>query len=103
VPPEELALEFDEEDVLSAGMAHFRCREFARAAHALSACSSAKGRFLWLYSQYLVRPWDLSLGGVVVVIQLQERPTRRPLSEIGISSTVRLTEKGFDLGDIDGV
>jgi anaphase-promoting complex subunit 8 len=65
VPPEELALEFDEEDVLSAGMAHFRCREFARAAHTLSACSSAKGRFLWLYSQYLVRPWDLSLRGVV--------------------------------------
>jgi anaphase-promoting complex subunit 8 len=54
VSPEELALELDEEDVLSAGMANFRCREFARAAHTLSACSSSKGRFLWLYSQYLV-------------------------------------------------
>jgi anaphase-promoting complex subunit 8 len=51
---EELALEFDEEDILSAGMATFRCREFARAAHTLSACSSSRGRFLWLYSQYLV-------------------------------------------------
>ena len=55
VPPEELALELDEEDMLSAGMASFRCREFARAARSLSACSSAKGRFLSLYSQYLVR------------------------------------------------
>ena len=54
VPPEELALELDEEDMLSAGMASFRCREFARAARSLSACSSAKGRFLSLYSQYLV-------------------------------------------------
>jgi anaphase-promoting complex subunit 8 len=54
VSAEELALELDEEDVLSAGMATFRCREFARAAHTLSACSSARGRFLWLYSQYLV-------------------------------------------------
>ncbi len=51
---EEPALELDEEDVLSAGMATFRCREFARAAHTLSACSSSRGRFLWLYSQYLV-------------------------------------------------
>ena len=54
VSAEELALELDEEDVLSAGMAIFRCREFARAAHTLSACSSSRGRFLWLYSQYLV-------------------------------------------------
>lgn len=54
VSAEELALELDEEDVLSAGMATFRCREFARAAHTLSACSSSRGRFLWLYSQYLV-------------------------------------------------
>jgi len=54
VSPEELALELDEEDILSAGMTTFRCREFARAAHTLSACSSSRGRFLWLYSQYLV-------------------------------------------------
>jgi anaphase-promoting complex subunit 8 len=54
VSDEEIALELDEEDVLSAGMATFRCREFARAAHILSACSSSRGRFLWLYSQYLV-------------------------------------------------
>ena len=54
VSAEELALELDEEDVLSAGMATFRCREFARAAHTLSSCSSSRGRFLWLYSQYLV-------------------------------------------------
>ena len=54
VPPEELALEIDEEDILSAGMASFRCREFARAARTLGACSSVKGRFLSLYSQYLV-------------------------------------------------
>ena len=54
VSPDELALELDEQDVLSAGMATFRCREFARAAHTLSACSSPRGRFLWLYSQYLV-------------------------------------------------
>ncbi|KAH8996562.1 TPR-like protein [Lactarius hatsudake] len=64
VSPEELALEFDEEDVLSAGMASFRCREFARAARTLSACASAKGRFLSLYSQYLasektaLRDWN---------------------------------------------
>lgn len=51
---EDLSLELDEEDVLSTGMATFRCREFARAAHTLSACSSSRGRFLWLYSQYLV-------------------------------------------------
>ncbi|KAI9437722.1 TPR-like protein [Lactarius indigo] len=62
--PEELALELDEEDVLSAGMASFRCREFARAARTLTACSSAKGRFLSLYSQYLasektaLRDWN---------------------------------------------
>lgn len=60
VLPEELALELDEEDILAAGMTIFRCREFARAAHALSACSSPRGRFLWLYSKYLVCPWDLS-------------------------------------------
>ena len=54
VPPEELALELDEEDILSTGMASFRCREFARAARSLSACSSARGRFLSLYSRYLV-------------------------------------------------
>lgn len=54
VSPDELALELDEQDVLSAGMATFRCREFARAAHTLSTCSSPRGRFLWLYSQYLV-------------------------------------------------
>lgn len=64
VPPEEIALEFDEEDILSAGMASFRCREFARAARSLSACLSAKGRFLSLYSQYLasektaLRDWN---------------------------------------------
>lgn len=64
VPPEEIALELDEEDILSAGMASFRCREFARAARSLSACSSAKGRFLSLYSQYLasektaLRDWN---------------------------------------------
>ncbi|KAF8502373.1 TPR-like protein [Russula emetica] len=64
VSAEELALELDEEDVLSAGMATFRCREFARAAHTLSACSSSRGRFLWLYSQYLasekaaLRDWN---------------------------------------------
>jgi anaphase-promoting complex subunit 8 len=54
VLPEALTLELDEQDVLSAGMANFRCREFARAAHTLSGCSSSRGRFLWLYSQYLV-------------------------------------------------
>ena len=54
VSPEELELEFDEEDTLSAGMANFRCREFARAAHTLRQCASLRGRFLWLYSQYLV-------------------------------------------------
>jgi anaphase-promoting complex subunit 8 len=87
VPPEEIALELDEEDILSAGMASFRCREFARAARSLSACSSAKGRFLSLYSQYLVR-----LSFTVQEIQcddtITERPARKPLSETGINSTV---------------
>jgi hypothetical protein len=54
VSHEELTLELDEQDVLFAGMANFRCREFARAAHTLNGCSSSRGRFLWLYSQYLV-------------------------------------------------
>ncbi|KAI0000360.1 TPR-like protein [Russula vinacea] len=64
VLPEALTLELDEQDVLSAGMANFRCREFARAAHTLSGCSSSRGRFLWLYSQYLasektaLRDWN---------------------------------------------
>ncbi len=62
VSAEELALELDEEDVLSAGMTTFRCREFARAAHTLSACSSSRGRFLWLYSQYLVGYRFISRG-----------------------------------------
>ncbi|KAI0267140.1 hypothetical protein BC834DRAFT_98765 [Gloeopeniophorella convolvens] len=61
---EELALELDEEDILAAGMANFSTREFARAAHTLSACASARGKFLWLYSQYLasektaLRDWN---------------------------------------------
>ena len=46
VPPKKLALECDEEDILSASMANFRCREFARAAHTLSACGSTRARFL---------------------------------------------------------
>ena len=68
VPPEEIALELDEEDILSAGMASFRCREFARATRSMGACSSAKGRFLSLYSQYLVR-LSLSLRRFGVMIQ----------------------------------
>jgi hypothetical protein len=73
VPPEELALECDEEDVLSAGMANFRCREFARAAHTLSACGSTRGRFLWLYSQYLVRHVSVleRVAGVIRPLQGQ--------------------------------
>ncbi|KAH9961595.1 hypothetical protein BC827DRAFT_1203118 [Russula dissimulans] len=45
-------------------MANFRCREFARAAHTMRQCSSSRGRFLWLYSQYLasekaaLRDWN---------------------------------------------
>jgi hypothetical protein len=62
--PKELALELDEEDILAAGMTIFRCHEFAWVAHALSASSSPRGRFLWLYSQYLagektaLRDWN---------------------------------------------
>jgi anaphase-promoting complex subunit 8 len=78
VSHEELALEFDEEDVLAVGIAHVRCREFARAAHALSGCSSPRGRFLWLYSQYLV---CFSSFLFVVPLSLFDDTTLRKASE----------------------
>jgi len=87
VPPEELARELDEEDVLSAGMATFRCREFTRAAHTLGVCLSAKGRFLSLYSQYLV---GVCFHHPMPYSEIAERPAKKPLCEIGINSTVGL-------------
>ena len=90
VSPDELALELDEQDVLSAGMATFRCREFARAAHTLSTCSSPRGRFLWLYSQYLVGRVSL-LWRYCIITQL--RPARKLHSETGINLTVSIERK----------
>ena len=89
VSAEEIALELDEEDVLSAGMATFRCREFARAAHTLSSCSSSRGRFLWLYSQYLVSH-RFTLGRHRKNNMNTVRPAKRLLSETGTNSTVSL-------------
>ena len=37
------------------GKAYFDAREFTRAAHVLSSCSSARGQFLTIYSRFLVR------------------------------------------------
>jgi len=50
-----MGIEKNEEDILAAGNACFDMREFARAAHVLRSCSSARGKFLKLYSTYLVR------------------------------------------------
>ncbi|KAI0316028.1 TPR-like protein [Amylostereum chailletii] len=43
----------DEADILAEGMACFYAREFPRAAHILKSCSSGRGRFMLVYSQYL--------------------------------------------------
>jgi anaphase-promoting complex subunit 8 len=51
----EIGTEQNEEDTHAAGKACFDTREFARAAHVLRSCSGARGKFLKMYSTYLVR------------------------------------------------
>ncbi|ETW80740.1 hypothetical protein HETIRDRAFT_61808 [Heterobasidion irregulare TC 32-1] len=65
----EIKIESMEEDTLSMGKAYFDAREFTRAAHVLSSCSSARGQFLTIYSRFLasekraLRDWNKLDGG----------------------------------------
>ncbi|KAI9455322.1 TPR-like protein [Lactarius psammicola] len=59
VPPEELALELDEEDILSAGTASFRCREFARAGAHPERVLECEGTVLIIASEKTaLRDWN---------------------------------------------
>ena len=58
----EADLEEDEQDVLAVGRAYADAKEYTRAAHLLLDCKSAKGKFMSLYFQFLVRRGLFELG-----------------------------------------
>ena len=57
----EAALEEEEGDTLLTAQSYASAKEFFRAAHTLTACRSAKARFMRVYNKFLVRHHSTAL------------------------------------------
>jgi len=62
-----------EEDILRTARALFWTKEFARAAFTLKDCKSSKGRFLALYTKFLVSHPNLNPDSDTDIFQMTEK------------------------------
>lgn len=65
----EYELEKNDQDIIAAARAYMESREYLRAVHVLRTCESSKGRFLSIYSQFLVSTLTFNVTRLVTLIQ----------------------------------